>query len=588
MTAARGGVRETATGGRLRIGLFDPGMTPIHRAGLAGLWMTLAELEKAEHADAKRTLEERGGSWRREPQAVEFEWSGDGRAFFSELIRLSFRLTADGRFWFLGLGNPNDHQDGGTVLQAAVLETFLQHGKTRKADPPPRPSGQLVLEIDGRHVPFRYRKVESYAHRDAGEKFQLSRPLEVAGWLLPGGAVRHAAFSAQTNLVETPGLWLALLYAPVGSIYFRIRRAVRGIRPQFCLVVPDLDDLERYQRSRHLFLKRSVQDLVAAGAADAALRVLAALEAEGLIATGMARRCHVFAFGIAPWSPQQRTRVDRYTVEVARAPELHLYRKALQLLPAVASLPTAADGPNGEGAPPEGQGRGRGRRKGTDAVAEPRGPDGDDDGAGGEVRWEVSPLLDLMARNVAEGRPWWAGVTGLVRAPDTWAQWRRYERALAARRRGSSISTPGGIAAMVTKEDAFSNKAEEAIVKACQEAWRRRLGALSERARSRGERFQDLAERERERLRIAFAHCKNAETLRAALVDFWSRAGPIPILHEHWRDILPFLGPERWQLARDLALLALVSYAPQEDRSEPNGQADLGGDDRAAGPPRDS
>lgn len=118
---------------------------------------------------------------------------------------------------------------------------------------------------------------------------------------------------------------------------------------------------------------------------------------------------------------------------------------------------------------------------------------------------------------------------------------------------------------MVVQADAFDEHAQVVIVQACQEAWRRRLGALSARARERGEHFQDLAERERERLRIAFAHCKNAESLRAALVDFWSRVGPIPALQERWRDLLPYLGPERWQLTRDLALLALVSYSPPEE-----------------------
>jgi CRISPR-associated protein Cas8a1/Csx13 len=123
------------------------------------------------------------------------------------------------------------------------------------------------------------------------------------------------------------------------------------------------------------------------------------------------------------------------------------------------------------------------------------------------------------------------------------------------------------VAAVVVQPNAFEEPAHAAIVRACQEAWRRRLGALSARARERGERFQDLAERERERLRIAFAHCKNADSLRAALVDFWSRAGPIPTLQERWRELLPYLGPERWQLTRDLALLALVSYAAPEEQS---------------------
>lgn len=120
---------------------------------------------------------------------------------------------------------------------------------------------------------------------------------------------------------------------------------------------------------------------------------------------------------------------------------------------------------------------------------------------------------------------------------------------------------------MVADPDALGSKGAETIVRACHEAWRRRMGALIERAESRGERFYDLIDRERERLRISLAHCKNAATLRGVLTDFWSRAGgAIPELQEGWQAVLPYLMEERWQLARDLALLALASYAtaPEE------------------------
>jgi|GEM_PF-426307 CRISPR-associated protein Cas8a1/Csx13 len=578
MPATGIGTKRTETGGTLRIGLFDPGMTPLHRAGLAGLWMTLAALdERPEESETRERLQSLGGSWERARDAVTFTWSGEGKAFFSELIRQSFRLTEDGRFWFLGLGHPDGHKDGGTVLQAAVLETFLQHGMTREADKPEKPSGRLVLEIDGAWVRFSYRKVGRYIHQKSGDEFRLTKPSPVRTWLAPGGGVRHQAFGSQTELVEAPGLWLALLYAPVGSIYFRVRSFGRGVRPQFCLAVPDLDDLERYARMRRLFLSSPVQDLVVAGVADAGLRVLAELEAERLIATGVAARCHVFAFGVAPWARQQRTRVDRYVVEGVGGKELRMFRNAVHLLPTLAARPLPNERPEEAEGPSQGSvggGSRRSRRGATGGRGDAAGPEGDSGEDGGELNWEVSPLLDLVARNVAAGRPWWNGVTSLIRAPDTWAQWRRYDRALAMRRRRSDLkSAPGGVAAMVSQPDAFTT-AEEAIVEACQEAWRRRLGALSERARTRGERFQDLVERERERLRIAFAHCKNAESLRAALIDFWSRAGTIPTLRERWREVLPYLGPERWQLTRDLALLALVSYAAQEENREASNGAD--------------
>lgn len=103
---------------------------------------------------------------------------------------------------------------------------------------------------------------------------------------------------------------------------------------------------------------------------------------------------------------------------------------------------------------------------------------------------------------------------------------------------------------------------EARLVRACQEAWRRRLGALGARARSQGTDFSSLARKEYERVRISFARCKNAAMLRQTLTDFWVRAGTLSELQEGWPEVLPFL-QGRWRDGRDLALLALASYTPR-------------------------
>ncbi len=69
----------------------------------------------------------------------------------------------------------------------------------------------------------------------------------------------------------------------------------------------------------------------------------------------------------------------------------------------------------------------------------------------------------------------------------------------------------------------------------------------------------------REELRLRLAGAKTANDARHALCDLFSRAGYVQVLSEHWRDILPKLADDRWQLTRDLALLALASYTGRED-----------------------
>lgn len=68
-----------------------------------------------------------------------------------------------------------------------------------------------------------------------------------------------------------------------------------------------------------------------------------------------------------------------------------------------------------------------------------------------------------------------------------------------------------------------------------------------------------LAPEEHERVRSALAESKTADVLRRVFADLWQRAGAAPGIREAWRDVVPLLDEKSWLLARDLALLALVS-----------------------------
>src|SRR5215471_4308103 len=76
----------------LTINLFGPGMTPLHRAGVAGLWMTLRALES--DRNAKTQLQKSGGSWKCTSDSVSLRWNGD--AFFKTLFEQSFRIDKNG------------------------------------------------------------------------------------------------------------------------------------------------------------------------------------------------------------------------------------------------------------------------------------------------------------------------------------------------------------------------------------------------------------------------------------------------------------------------------------------------------------
>ena len=131
---------------------------------------------------------------------------------------------------------------------------------------------------------------------------------------------------------------------------------------------------------------------------------------------------------------------------------------------------------------------------------------------------------------------------------------------------------------MISDPVMWDREGEALVVKAVHESIRQSLGRiredtdgkqvegkprkhLSQATKNRWERF-------REKLRLDLAGAKTASQLRFALSDLFSRGGSNAVLREAWEKILPIIQND-WQLARDLGLLALASYAGKGGTDEP-------------------
>ena len=497
--------------GSLTINLFGPGMTALHKVGLAGLWMTLKALEKDQDASAR--LQKAGGSWDITGTSVTLRWSGKPEAFFKALLKESFKIDKKGLLWFPAFGVPIEHRDHAVVLQESVLGSFLQHGQTRKADPSLKPQGSFTIQVDEKPLVLRYRRIKEYAHQKPDFEVISFNPL--AGWQYPGGAVRHVGLGqGSTALQEPPERALALRFAPVGSIYFEVRRLGGGVRLRYALVIPEITDLKKYAHVRKAFVTYGINKFYVGGVAEAGFRVLIELQAAGLLEDIGSASCRVIAFGIAPWSTQQKTRLGLFTVRPGPRASLRIYGLSQQYLsPHLVRLDKK------------------------------------------EPFWDVPQVPDLVARNLSEGRRWWEGFSEFV--------------ADQVRRKHVFNYEKEGIGKMVADKEAFPEGSERTFVMACHEAWRRRLGQLGERARREGASFHELVRREYERQRVSFARCKNAATLREAVTDLWSRAGgPLPSLQGRWGGLLVLLDEKNWRQSKDLALLALASYKPATKEEE--------------------
>jgi CRISPR-associated protein Cas8a1/Csx13 len=488
----------------LTINLFGPGMTVIHKVGLAGLWMTLKALE--DENDGHTGFDGIDGSWERTDTSVTFRWNEAPDSFFKTLFARSFKIDKNGLLWFPALGEPMNNPQQSVILQEAMLGSILQHGQTRKADPSRTPSGSIAIEIDGTTITLRFHKISNYAHQLAA--FNFAGINSLAGWQFPGGVVRHTGLQGSTALEEPPDRALALRFTPAGVIFFEMRTRRAGVRPRYALVLPEIPNLSKYARARRVFLNYGVHQLYASGTAEAGFRVLAELKAAALMENIRAAKCRVVSFGTVPWSTQQKTRVNLMTVQARSALGLRTFNLCRQVL--------------------------------APSLVRPKK---------GDPFWDMPQVPDLVARNLAEGKLWWQGFADFVADQERRKHIFTYEK--------------GGLVKMVEDTKAFPQGPERLFVMACHDAWRRRMGQIGEKAKREHSDFGSQVNREFERVRVSFSRCKNAASLRESITDFWARGGgPLKPLQDSWSDILVLLDNENWQKARDLVLLALASYKP--------------------------
>ncbi len=500
----------------MKIGLFDPGMTHVHRVGLAGLYMTLKRLGKGEGEFGNLRC-------RLEKQSLTLTWEGSAKKAFDGLFRSAFGITRDkpdGLVDFsahkgLGLGDLQRIE-----LSRAVLGSFLQHNKQNNI-PKGTASREMVLALGDNQVFVDYRPlVKPYAHADAAKSLEnkkgaLEKSVAVKGWLYPGAAERHSTL-AGTEMQEPPEKFICLVFAPVGALYYRLSH--KGLDGKFdkrrgtAVCFPHIRDLEQYSRCYERYLRSPVERLSADGLGDAGLSALVALRADESMRKLGITGCTVLTMGAVGWSKQQRTRTGVAVLEDVQEGVLDTFDLACACLKNRLVFKES-------------------QSKKTESQA--------------QSKYFIGTRLTrgLIADNIATGKEWFQGFAQLM----------------CSQQRAKAVSFDrGGLKEMVDKVK-WEHEADKLFVQAVHAAIRNRYGALAAQAKNRGETVR--FDREFERMRSGLMRAKNAQTLRAELADLFARGGVNKTLQAQWPQVLPLFTRPDWQRARDLALLGLASYA---------------------------
>ncbi|MFE1743955.1 type I-MYXAN CRISPR-associated Cas8a1/Cmx1 [Coleofasciculus sp. H7-2] len=479
--------------------LGDPAYTLLHRAGLAGLYMTLKQLEQEKITPVE------GMQWDlSNPRQVVLRWEGQDQKSLAWLLHESFQLN-EGLISLRGLDSRSMRVDAQAIVHQGILGTFLQHNSTHKADGVTTQSFQFEGE-DAVQTQVSYKKLRSYVYQDFASNLCddqgnfLRKPISVAGWLNPGAVVRHVAFSANTSFEETPENALVLLFAPVACYYYTLRSRLRDKRAQYALVVPEILDLQQYAKYRQNTNLRNAayQDFYACGLGDAGLRFLTYETTVRLANTFPVPRCQVLTLGTVAWATQQKTRTDLYVVE-ANATVCHNYQVCRDFL---RDKPVKSK----EGA----------------FIAS-------------------SFARELITENLRRSQPWYTGIADKVNSNELF-QRLAYER--------------GGLYKVMQKVQ--TDEREKQFVRTCHEALYYTYGQTAAKTKQGEEPNFDKVT---VRIRTSLGRCKNAASFREFIADFWSRAGKLPTLKDHWQELMQFVIQEnQWKKSRDLALLALASY----------------------------
>ena len=519
----------------LTLRLHSPGMTALHRAGLGGLAATLLALEKnvrdsltpfpaamcpgAPWPDGKPP-------WDIEPHQITLQLGDDPKTFLERLFCYAFQTPASDHSLSYLPG-----QWGGTKSmepEKIAVRVALQEGHLNAFQQPDRSWSKTSAQFityepePGKPLALQFKNPTMLKHagfwKELCQRNGLVKSVEIKSHHSPGTGERHVAIGSAAQIKEAPELALALMFAPVGCLTLLVSYQ-EGV-----FIIPDIGDLSAFALARRHLTPQTSKDCRIGSAADAVLQAHVRLRlATGTDANGVDGSL-AYALRQTAGSGIRKARVSSYTIHSGDSAALEKFETALRCLPPRLKVFERKQPKPGE--------------------------------LPVEAFWADSVIRPLIAENLALGLPWYQGFTRLMTALD---DRKRPLRDLVSFEKHSLHE--------LTKAMPNDTIGETRLIEAVHTAMRSRYGQIASDNEGNPVAMKNRFKGEYERLRLALSGAKTADTFRNAICDLFARAGRSEPLQNHWQELLPLLHDDRWQLSRDLSLLALASYKGKGDES---------------------
>ena len=501
----------------LHIDLNTPGMTHYHRAGLAGLYMAL------ENLDAERYRPH--GGWILSPTSVTLHWEDKPKPLITHIVEDSLCIS-DGMVDFAthrGVVDQTKRYEMGRIISA----TLWQHGKSKafsKTD-----WLTLPLEYNGQTIERTFRPMLSYRTQNTDKMFDRHGNLvntvqEILGYHYPGGSARHGGTRTWEKLTDTPARFLCLLFAPMALAYFYMqkRRKDGTIDPtrQHVVVVPEFDQLDVYAEAYRNYLQMPLNNLFVAGLGEAAFVTLLSLNVRDdvLVQTG-SDACTVMCYGKTGFRGANQTpRSDVLEVRVDD-PRLTLFKDWWRLLAPKLEVYKNED-----------------KKKKSEW----------------SYRVFRSDFRAFVADNIAADRTWLSGFTQFLRNSGTNAEGENYGFMDIRRRREDIMD-------IIQKDTQWHDIRHKYFILAFQKGLNMHYGHESEMCHREGRDFYKKMQSENRKIMHLLMRQTTDDGIRSAILRYMGKHNPV--YAEHAVAVNSFLfNPDNSFLARDLALAALASY----------------------------
>lgn len=302
---------------RVQWALTDEGMGILERAGLAGLYLSLTAADEwAFQGDSQAQELRKNVAWELSEQSVKLRWEGEDLPALTKLVEWAWQ-SEDGVFYLPGSHRSRDereHQWMRLDTHTGLLQTFFQLNRVLPRDKNP---AHIMVSLDeGNSFTATFQKIEG----DLPQTRQLRKilrkgidtdePASLPSWVFPGAARRFGKDASEAEWTGTPRMAFVLLFAPLASVYFELpktkaRTKVKTkkksrLRPNWAFLIPDIDDLMTFSRNFPFVRQRAPMDFLRVrvqGLGDAALRFASAYAGRDIERRLKTSKVYVVAMG---------------------------------------------------------------------------------------------------------------------------------------------------------------------------------------------------------------------------------------------------------------------------------------------------